>query len=141
MYWGMGQRQSEKWEKEEHHCLPWMERLSSGADLCPVHISHGPDHELRFYFKDLTWSHLGRFRSWSIYLSSEKIWSFTDYFYPSLSFFRYWHSIPLVPAHQMSFIQRLTLGLKAMSFRIISTVKRPVKSMLRMFMAILNRQL
>lgn len=37
--------------------------------------------------------------------------------------------------------QRPTLGLKAMSFRIISTVKRPVNSMLRMFMAILNRQL
>lgn len=34
-----------------------------------------------------------------------------------------------------------TLGLKAMSFRTISTVKRPVKSILRMFMAILNRQL
>lgn len=37
--------------------------------------------------------------------------------------------------------RRPTLGLKAMSFRTISTVKRPVKGMLRMFMAILNRQL
>lgn len=42
---------------------------------------------------------------------------------------------------QTAFSQRPTLGLKAMSFRIISTVKRPVKSMLSMFMAILKRQL
>lgn len=45
------------------------------------------------------------------------------------------------PSHQTAFSQRPTLGLKAMSFRIISTVKRPVKSMLRIFMAILKRQL
>lgn len=41
----------------------------------------------------------------------------------------------------VAFSQRPTLGLKAMSFRIISTVKRPVKSILRIFMAILNKQL